>query len=116
VTRTPEDVSYELGAQLTFRVLERFKMFGPEFQFPPPDIALIASIADVGKYLARNETARVVIRELMSECDRLQLGDYPTAMMLRVCLEQLDIPIKWVPFAELGIPGKLQPMGPRGRA
>ena len=94
MTRTPEDSTYELGAQLTFRVLERFKIFGPEFQFPPPDIALIASIADCGKYLARNETARVVLRELMSECDRLQLGDYPTAMMLRVALEELDIPIK----------------------
>ena len=104
---TPQEFSYQMGAQLTFRVLERFKMFGPEFQFPPPEIALLASVADVGKYLARNETARVVIRELMSECDRLKLGDYPTAMMLRVCLEEHDIPIKWVAFDELGIPGKL---------
>ncbi len=47
----------------------------------------------------------MVIREVMSECDRLKLGDYPTAMMLRVCLEDLDIPIKWVEFEELGIKG-----------
>lgn len=100
-----EDRNYELGAELTYRVLERFKLFGPEFQFPPPEIALLASVADVGKYLARNETARVVIRELMSDCDRLKLGDYPTAMMLLVCLEEHDIPIKRVPFEELGIPG-----------
>jgi hypothetical protein len=99
-----------------YRVLEAFKMFGPEFQFPTPDIALIASIADVGKYIARNETARVVLREAISECDRLKLDDVPTAMMLRICLEQLDIPIKWVPFAELGIPGKLQPMSRGGKA
>jgi hypothetical protein len=94
---------YELAGQLTFRVLERFKMFGPEFQFPPKEIAFIASIADVGKHLARNATAHAVIRELISECDRLKLCDYPTTMMLRVCLEDLDIPIKWVPFDELGI-------------
>lgn len=104
---TPQEFSYQMGAELTFRVLERFKMFGPEFQFPPREIALLASVADVGKYLARNETARVVIRELMGECDRLKLGDYPTAMMLLVCLEEHDIPIKWVPFDSLGIPGKL---------
>lgn len=105
--RDDDAANYELGAKLTVVVLERFKMFGPEFQFPSPDIALIASIADCGKYLARNEAARVVIRELMSECDRLQLGDYPTAMMLRVALEELDIPIKWVEFHELGIPGQV---------
>lgn len=110
--RDDDAASYELGAKLTVVVLERFKMFGPEFQFPPPDVALIASIADVGQYLARNETARVVIRELMTECDRLQLGDYPTAMMLRVALEELDIPIKWVAFHELGIPGSVVRRGP----
>lgn len=106
--RDPDEVTYELGGQLTYRVLERFKIFVPEFQFPPRDVALIASIADVGKYIARNETARVVLRELMAECDRLKLPDYPTAMMLRVCLEELDIPIKWLEtVADLGIPGKL---------
>lgn len=37
----------------------------------------------------------------MAACDRLEIGDYPTAMMLRVALEELRIPIKWVPLAEL---------------
>jgi hypothetical protein len=102
-----DDESYQAGANVTFVVVGQFKIFDPKFRFPPPEIALIASIVDVGKYLARNTVAHQLLKELMKECDRLKLGDYPTAMMLRVCLEEHNVPIEYVPFDELGIPGKL---------
>lgn len=106
--------AYQRGLVLMYRTLERFRMFAPEFQLPTRDVALIASLADVGKYIARNEAARVVIREAMSECDRLQLGDYPTTMMLDVCLQELGIAVKRVAFEELGIPGNVMPLAKGG--
>lgn len=95
----------------------RFRIFGsarPEFWFPPREIALLASIADVGKNIARNDAARELIAQLMKECDRRKLNDYPTVMMLLTALDYHGIPFKHVPFEELGIRGKFVPMGKGG--
>lgn len=88
-------------------------MFGPgrpEFVFPPPEVAIIGSIVDVGDKLARNDAARELIARLIKEFDRRKMKDYPTVMMLKICLEKHGIPIKTVPFEELGLKGKWQRM------
>lgn len=109
--------SYETGARLTFELVGRFKIFGsgrPEFAMPPRELALIASLADVGKQLARNDAARELLSQILKECDRRKLDDYPTVMMLRTALEHYGIPITWVAFEELGLKGTFTPMGRGG--
>jgi hypothetical protein len=109
--RNTKQGSYDEGANLTYELVGRFKAFAPLFAMPPKEIALLASLADVGKTLARNGAAHWLVDELLTECDRRRLSDYPTVMMLRITLEMHNIPIMVVPFAELGIKGKLMPMG-----
>jgi hypothetical protein len=82
----------------------------------PLEFALIASLADVGPKLARNDAARELVADIMAECDRRKLGDYPTVMMLRVALDLHNIPITFVPFAELGIKGDIVPLRGGGSA
>lgn len=100
---------YERGCTLTVEVVNRFKPRGPAFAFPPRDIAFIASLADVGEKLARNDVARELVVALLAACVRLD--DAPTVMMLRVALEVAGIPISYVSFEELGITGQLVPLG-----
>lgn len=107
---------YEAGAQLTVDVVGRFAEHGPEFAMPPREVALLASLTDVGKYLARNDVARSLLLALEAECLRRKLEDFPTAMMLRVALEHHGIEPQWMPFDQLGIPGELMPMGRGARA
>jgi hypothetical protein len=106
--------TYDAGANLTYELVGRFKIFGsgvPEFWFPPPEIALLASLFHVGKKLAHNDAARELLKQLFEQCDRRKLDDYPTAMMLLTCLEMHGIPVKHVPFEELGINAKLVTKG-----
>lgn len=95
--------TYEAGGDLTFEMVGQHKAFRPLFALPPKDTALIASLYDVGPQLCRNQAARELLRALLLECDRRELGDYPTVLMLQACLELHQIPIERVPFAELGI-------------
>jgi hypothetical protein len=96
---------YERGAQLTFllvrewlgKVVER-----PRFAFPPKDIALIADLRDIGEKLARNDSARELVAHLI-ECVVNVTGNAPTAMMLRVVLEQLDCAVEYVAPSDLGL-------------
>ena len=74
----------------------------PRFAFPPKDIALIADLRDIGQRLARNESARRLVDELNEAVLQLT-GQAPTAMMLRVILEELEQPIEWVAPSELGL-------------
>lgn len=109
--------TYEAGANLTYEVVRDFQIFGPgrpEFAFPPRDIALIASLKDVGDKLCRNDAARELLQLLLSACDHRKIGDYPTVMMLRAVLDLRGIPFTIVPFAELGLEGQMIPMGKGG--
>jgi len=107
---------YNAGANLTYEIVGAYKIRAPRFRFPPRDIALIASIADVGDNLAVNTAARDLVAFLIAECDRRKLGDYPTVMMLRTCLEMHRVEIDFVPFEDLGIAGGASPFPlPRGR-
>jgi len=113
------DNDYNAGANLTYEVVRNFRVFGsgvPEFAFPPRHIALIASLKDIGDKLCRNDAAREMLQLLFAACDYRKLSDYPTAMMLRVALDAAGIPITFVPFEELGIKGKMVPMGQRGQS
>jgi len=75
----------------------------PAFRFPPTEIALVASVVDVGQLLCINDAARILLDELLSETKRRGLADYPTALMLRSALEMFDVPIVVVSLSELGL-------------
>jgi len=110
----PND-TYDRGAELTFQIVGAYKIRAPRFRFPHPEIALIASIADVGDKLCVNPAARDLVAFLMAECDRQKLGDYPTVMMLRASLEMHRIDVDYVPIEDLNIvAGGMSPL-PRGR-
>lgn len=94
---------YEQTAQITVDMVGRYKPFGPEFVMPLREVAIIASIADVGASLARNHIARDLVATLIAECIQRGLADVPTVMMLRIALEHNHVPFKEVPFDELGI-------------
>jgi hypothetical protein len=82
----------------------------PVFRLPLRDVVLIASIEDIGQYIATNESAQQLLSALRSECDRRKLPDYPTVMMLRAALDYFGLPWTAVPYEALGIPGVVLPM------
>jgi hypothetical protein len=96
---------YERTCNMTHRLVGRFKDRCPLFAFPDREVALIASVADIGEKLARNDAARELVAKLLSETKVLGLPDYPTTLMLLVCLEDHCIPIQRVEFHELGLEG-----------
>lgn len=95
---------YELGAELTYQlVLSWTHPEGPPlFRFPPKDVALLADLRDIGEKLAVNQSARELVAKLILDVVDAA-GQAPTAMMLRVCLEETGHPIEWVTLAELGL-------------
>jgi hypothetical protein len=96
------DENYKRGAELTYVIVAAWTHPGgpPLFAFPPRDYTLLADLRDVGAKLARNESARDLLQRLVDLVVRAT-GHAPTAMMLRVILEELGHPIEWVPFTEL---------------
>jgi hypothetical protein len=108
--KIPSKDDYEVGADLTFQVVGAYKVREPLFRFPQ-DVALIASIADIGDKLCVNTAARDLVAFLLAECQRRGLSDFPTAMMLRASLELHQMEVQWVPFGELGIGGSPFPTG-----
>lgn len=74
----------------------------PVFRFPPKDVALLADLRDCGEKLAVNQSARDLVAKLVVDVVQAT-GQAPTAMMLRVILEELAIPIRWVALEELGL-------------
>ncbi len=97
-----ERACYNAGAELTYKLVVAFRDEKPEFQFPPREIALIADLRDCGARLACNPAAVRLVALLIDHCVK-ETGQAPTAMMLRVCLEEAQIPIKWVSLSELGL-------------
>lgn len=95
--------SYERGCQITFNIVRDWTGERPLFAFPPKEIALLADLGDVGQRLCRNEGARQLLAHLLKRC-RERTGMAPTAMMLRVVLEELKIPVEHVSLSELGLP------------
>lgn len=98
----PVPPGYLAACEMTDEVVRQRRASGPKFRFPRREVALVASIADVGETLAENEAARALIATLILETRRRNLDDFPTTMMLRVALEANGLPIRWVPFEELG--------------
>lgn len=98
--------SYELGAQLTYQtvLLWTHAEGPPVFRFPPKDIALVADLRDCGEKLAVNQSARDLVAKLVTDVVA-NTGQAPTAMMLRVILEEIGHPIEWVELSELGLGG-----------
>lgn len=92
---------YREGCNLTAEIVQRFKSSAPAFVFP--HVALIASIADVGARLARNDAARWLVEALIVESKRRKLADVPTVLMLRAVLELEGIPFELVPLEALGL-------------
>ena len=74
----------------------------PRFAFPPKEIVLLADLRDIGERLARNEGARRLLALVIKRCVE-RTGQAPTAMMLRVVLEELGIEVDQVSLGELGI-------------
>lgn len=100
--RRTEQENYNAGAELTYKLVCAFRDEKPEFQFPSPEIALIADLRDCGARLACNPAAVRLVALLIDHCVK-ETGQAPTAMMLRVCLEEAKIPIKWVSLSDLGL-------------
>jgi hypothetical protein len=96
--------SYNRGAELTHVIIKEWVASGetPRFAFPPREIALVADLRDIGKRLARNDSALRLVDQLIRVVVHIT-GSAPTAMMLRVVLEMLDQPIEWVAASELGL-------------
>ncbi len=115
--KIPSKTDYNAGANLTFEIVGAYKVRAPRFRFPPEGVALIASIADVGDNLCVNSSARDLVAYLLAECKRRKLGDFPTVMMLQVCLEMHGLEVDRVPFEDLGIKGEMMPLatGRKGR-
>lgn len=107
----PKD--YAAGAEMMLDIVGRFRELEPLFALPPKNVALIASVLEVGRYIARNQAARTMLLAVASETHRRSLPE-PTVMMLRVALEHHGIEPLYVPLASLGIPGELVPMGRGG--
>jgi hypothetical protein len=93
---------YNRSAQLTYEIVRDWDGERPLFAFPPREYALLADLRDIGDKLARNEGARQLVRLLITRC-HAATGQAPTAMMLRVVLEELRFPIAWVSLSELGL-------------
>lgn len=104
---TKED-TYNQGVDLTFALMRQwFARLAPgeeppRFAFPPKEIALIADLRDVGDRLARNGSAQRLVEHLIDQVVFIT-GEAPTAMMLRVMLEELGQQIEWVSPSELGL-------------
>lgn len=99
------DPGCEATCDMTYEVVRRFHLLHTQarFAFPPREIALLASLADIGHRLCRNGNARALVNELLAESTRRGHRDFPTAMMLRVVLDQLGISWEPVPLSELGL-------------
>jgi hypothetical protein len=97
-----KEENYERGAEITYRLIRDWPGEVPRFAFPPKEIALLADLRDVGERLARNEGARRLLALLIKRCVE-RTGNAPTAMMLRVVLEELGIDVEYVSLGELGI-------------
>lgn len=99
-----ERESYERGAQLTYELVLGWahREGPPVFAFPPRDVAVLADLRDIGAKLARNDSARELVTHLIDQVVEAT-GQAPTAMMLRVVLEEVGYPIQWVPLEELGL-------------
>jgi hypothetical protein len=78
----------------------------PDFVFGPPDVAIAASLADVGYRLVRNTEARRLLVKLLEESERRNI-DYPTVMMLQAALEMHGIRYARVSLEELRLPAEL---------
>ena len=96
------DESYERGCWITFAVVRGWNGDPPRFAFPPKEYALLADLRDIGQRLARNDSARQLVALLIKRCVE-RTGNAPTAMMLRVVLEELQHPIETVSLSELGL-------------
>lgn len=94
--------SYERGAQIVLNLVRDWSGEPPRFRFPPREIALLADLRDVGQRLALNDGASELVELLVKRCLE-RTGQAPTALMLRVVLEQLHIPIETVPLSSLGL-------------
>jgi hypothetical protein len=103
----PEN-SYELGAQMTYALVKEWLEKVPErprFLFPPKDVALIADLRDLPMKLAGNDSAQQLVDHLIETVVAVT-RNAPTAMMLRVVLEELSPDsIEWVSLEELGLKG-----------
>jgi hypothetical protein len=92
--------AYERGAQITYAIVSTWRGAPPRFAFPPKDVALMADLRDVGDKLARNDAARELVALLIKRCVE-RTGEAPTAMMLRIVLDMLKIPVEEVAPDEL---------------
>lgn len=87
---------------MTDELVRRARAAGPKFRFPPEQMPLIASIADVGHMLAENEAAHRLLDDLMAETGKRKMRDFPTVAMLEAALCLNGIPIRRVSLEELG--------------
>jgi len=96
--------TYELGARLTYALIRDWCKHDarPTFRFPPREYALLADLRDIGDRLAVDDSARRLVKHLV-ETVVAGTGQAPTAMMLRVILDDLGIPILWVSLEQLGL-------------
>lgn len=98
--------SYIEGCQLTSEVVGALKALRPDFTLPEREVILAASVDHVVKYIAKNQAARELVAALIVETEKRGL-EPPTVMMLDMALEHHRIPVRRVPFADLGIQGKI---------
>jgi hypothetical protein len=82
------------------------KALRPDFTLPEREVILAASVDHVVKYIAKNVAASEVVLALVTESAARGL-EPPTVMMLDMALEYHRIPVRRVPFADLGIQGKI---------
>lgn len=101
--RSDRDI-YNAGAELTWRIVQAWQGERPRFAFPPREVALVADLRDCGHILAKNEAATKLVALLIDHGVK-ETGQAPTAMMLRVVLESVGIPIEYQSLSELGIKG-----------
>jgi hypothetical protein len=95
--------SWELGAELTYQVVRRWKGEQPRFAFPPKGVVLVADLRDVvGRPFARNQSARELLEHVIKRCIE-ETGESPTVLMLEIVLERAGIPIERVSLSELGL-------------
>lgn len=108
---TGGEQGYRETCEMTWQVVSAWSIFHgePRFAFPPPEVCLIATLPEVRKWLARNDSARELCDELSRETERRELASEPTALMIHATLMRAGLEIERVPMEELLSLMKMKP-------
>ena len=103
MVRPPE--GYVRDAEIMFAIVQcrcaaaaTMLLGRPLFRLGPRDIAICAPLDVLGPRMAKNDAARLLVREAVE-----RTGGRATCMMLAMALEHAGVPVERVSLGELGL-------------